>query len=268
MPPSTIPAEPERPPLRGGVLRGAAWRALEEPDWTADFPVPAHGPPPTTTTPTATAAAPDVEALRAAWAREAAAEREAAVAAAREEGFAAGQAAGLAEVRAEMEALREAHRREAAALAERLAALWREGLALLEPLLVGLAVEVAEAALDGPLTEEARAASEAALAAAVEQLALRPPLVVALHPVDHLRLQEGGFAAAIAAAHPGLRWVPDPRLAEGDWAVDAQGAAIRHVRAETLRLLRERLGLGPAPEAPPDDDPEIDDLVERLGWRT
>ncbi|NNF59045.1 MAG: hypothetical protein HKN04_12495 [Rhodothermaceae bacterium] len=177
------------------------------------------------------------------WKQQADAEREAAVATAREQAYEEGIAAARAEYGAEREAERAAFASDAAGLR----ALWEGHLAAADPLLVGLAVDVAEAVLDGPLGGDARDATTAAITSAIERFAAQPPLVVTLHPVDHLRLQEAGMVDALTATHPGLRWVPDAALAEGDWSLDAAGAAVRHVRAEVLYDLRRRLGLEPDP---------------------
>jgi flagellar biosynthesis/type III secretory pathway protein FliH len=253
------PSPPDDAPrFLGGVIRDARTRTVrpcpvDGPQWTSDFPVAESA-----AKPAAEPAAPasiDVDALRATWEAEAAAraeaEREAAVAEAREAAYAEGYAAAEADLAATFEAEREASRQALDADAARLRALWDERLADAEPHLVGLAVDVAEALLDGPLDADQQAATASALTAAIERLADRPPLVVALHPVDHLRLQETGLTEALSASHPGLRWVPEPGLAEGDWSLDADGAALRHVRAEVLRDLRLRLGLLPDTEPAP-----------------
>jgi flagellar biosynthesis/type III secretory pathway protein FliH len=246
--------EAEPPAYVGGIIRDAQTRmqaepyAVDGPNWTSDVPLPAQP----SAVPEPEPAPVDVDALRAEWEAEwkaqAAAEREAAVAAAREEAYAEGAAAAREELAAEYEAERAALVADAA----RLRALWEEHLADADPHLVGLAVDVAEAVLDGTIGSETHAATAAAITGAVEHLAARPPLVVTLHPVDHLRLQEAGLVDALSVSHPDLRWVPDPALAEGDWALDANGAAIRRIRAEVLHDLRVRLGLlAPAADAAP-----------------
>lgn len=238
------PTDPDSPRYVGGVIRDAQTRMQAEPytvdgpNWRSDVPLPSR--------PAAPDPEPepvDLDALRAEWEAEweerATAEREAAVAAAREAAYAEGAAAAKAELAAE----REAERAALTADAARLRTLWDDHLTAADPHLVGLAVDVAEAVLDGALGEHTHATTAAAITGAVERLAARPPLVVTLHPVDHLRLQEAGMMDALTAAHPDLRWVPDPSLAEGDWSLDANGAAIRRIRAEVLHDLRVRLGL-------------------------
>ena len=129
------------------------------------------------------------------------------------------------------------------AATDRLTAGWAEAVRSLEQDLAALAIETAEAVLDAPLSDDQRAAAERALAAAVDALAGGAAVAVALHPVDLLRLQESGLADAVQGAHPDLHWEPSDALAEGDWTVSTDAAAIRRVRADMLGALRERLGL-------------------------
>lgn len=249
--PARAAREPEPSPYVNGVIRDGRTRMQAEPypvdgpSWTSDVPLPQRAAAPGTA-PEPEPEPVDLDALRAeweaAWQARATAEREAAVAEAREAAYAEGVAAAQAELAAE----REDERAAMAADAERLRTLWNEHLTTVDPHLVGLAVDVAEAVLDGALGAETQAATTAAITGAVERLAARAPLVVALHPVDHLRLQEAGLVDALSASHPDLRWVPDPTLAEGDWSLDANGAAIRRIRAEVLHDLRVRLGLTPS----------------------
>lgn len=247
------PPPPEDPLLRG-VLRDRETRLriqpaeVTGPGWAADFPL---DPAPETEAPEPPEHdAERLQALRATWEAEAEARLEAAVAEARAEGYAAGRTDAEAEAAAAQTAQQAAFQDAVA----RLQALWEDGLKQIEPSLVGLAVGIAEAVLGAPLPEAARESAAAALTTAVERLAGHPPLTIRLHPVDHLHLQERGLTDALAAAHPSLRWLPDPSFDEGDWAVDAADAAVRHVRAELLHDLRLRLGLvpdGAEPEATP-----------------
>ncbi len=239
----------DTPPFLGGIIRDEVARlhaqpvAIDSADWSSEslpsLPETNH----TLLSPQ------DRDDLRTAWEaiwkQQSDTEREAAVAAAREDAYAEGMAAAQAERDAEWQMERTAFADDAA----RLRSLWEDHLAVIDPLLVELAVDVAEAVLDRPLDDKAHEATTAAVTAAVERLAAHPPLVITLHPVDHLRLQEAGMVDALTASHPGLRWAPDTTLAEGDWSLDATGAAIRHVRAEILSDLRRRLGLevGPTP---------------------
>lgn len=247
--------EEEPPAYVGGIIRDAQTRMQAEPftvdgpNWASDVPLPAQQ---ASAAPAPEPEPVDLDALRAeweaAWHERATAEREAAVAAAREAAY----AEGVAAARDELAAQHETERAALTADVARLRALWDERLAAADPHLVGLAVDVAEAVLDASLGESSQAATAAAITGAVERLAARPPLVVTLHPVDHLRLQETGLVDALSASHPDLRWVPDPALAEGDWSLDANGAAIRRIRAEVLHDLRVRLGLtAPAPDEAP-----------------
>lgn len=238
---------PEASDFLSGIIRDERTRlqtrpfTVDGPDWSSKSSLPS---PESNTTPLSS---PDLDVLRAAWEAEwrqkAAVEREAAVTAAREKAY----AEGVASARAEWAAGREAERTAFAKDVAHLRALWEHHLTTVDPLLVGLAVEVAEAVLDGPLGADALTAMTEAITHAVERLAAQPPLVVTLHPVDHLRLQEAGMVDALTATHPGLRWVPDPTLTEGDWSLDAAGTAVRRIRAEVLHDLRRRLSLEPDP---------------------
>lgn len=176
------------------------------------------------------------------------------------EAFEDGRQAGRAERDEEVDALRAEVDRLTAALdeatataaeratfaeraAERLSTEWTEAIRRTEPQLVSLAIETAEALLDAPLSPEQRTAADRAVAVAVDGVAGEAPLVVALHPVDLLHLQESGLADSLSGAHPGLRWEPDGTFAEGDWSVSTSDAAIRRVRADMVAALRNRLGL-------------------------
>ena len=127
--------------------------------------------------------------------------------------------------------------------ADRLAALWAEAARQMEPALAALAIETAEALLRAPLSPDQRAAADRAIADAVDALSTNGPLIVSLHPVDLLHLQESGLADALATAHPTLRWEPDDARAEGDWTASTSEAAIRRIRTDLIGGLRERLGL-------------------------
>ncbi len=174
--------------------------------------------------------------------------------------FQSGRQAGRADRDAEVAGLRAEVERLAAALdastqtaaeqaalvesaTDRLATHWSEAVRALELDLAALAVETAEAVLTAPLSDDQRAAAERALAAAVDALAGGATVTVALHPVDLLHLQESGLSDAVQGAHPDLRWEPDSALAEGDWSVSTDDAAVRRVRTEMMGALRERLGL-------------------------
>ncbi len=130
--------------------------------------------------------------------------------------------------------------------ADRLTDLWAEALRQIEPELVTLALEVAEAVLDAPLGPDQRAAADHALATTIDHVATGGPVTVTVPPVDLLYLQESGLAGALSGAHPDLRWEPSDALAEGDWSVSTSEAAVRRVRADMLATLRVRLGLDAA----------------------
>ena len=127
--------------------------------------------------------------------------------------------------------------------AERLGALWAQGVRELEPMLAALAVEAAEAVLEAPLSEAQRSAAGRALSTAIDTVAGGPAVTVSLHPIDLLRVQESGLAGALDETHADLRWEADAELAEGDWAVSTDEAAVRRVRSAMIAALRERLGL-------------------------
>lgn len=177
-----------------------------------------------------------------------------------DEAYAAGLGDGRAERRDEVEALQaevaqltaavaaaeasaEALAAETAQTAAHLASVWAQAVRHAEPDLCALALEAAQAVLDAPLSPEQRAALDHAIAEAVDALATDGPLVVAVHPVDLLHLQESGLVTALTGAHPALRWEPDEALAQGDWTVTTDEAAVRRVRDAMLASLRARLGL-------------------------
>ncbi len=159
----------------------------------------------------------------------------------------------LATLTAEVEALRA--ERDAAADAEaehqslcretaqKLSEAWDRGIRELEPSLAALAIETAEAILEAPLSDRQRAAAERSLSHAIDTVAGGPPVTIALHPIDLLRFQETGLAAALDETHADLRWEADAGLAEGDWFVSTADAAVRRVRLAMVEALRERLGL-------------------------
>ena len=250
--PDAPASDPVAEPLHHrGVLRSAHARAASRPfevqaNWAPDFPVAADA-----------EAEPEPELglddLRAAWEAEAQERIDAAVASARDAAYAEGEAAGRNAVLAETAATAEAACTTAAAGLDQLHADWAEHLRRIEPLLVQLALDATELLLGSGLPDVVHDATTEALTAAVEQLAADAPLTVATHPVDYLHLQEGGFVEHLAASHPGLRWMPNPALAEGDWVVESPKAAIRRIRTEMLRHLHDRLGL-PADDGTDEED--------------
>nr|MBO2492958.1 hypothetical protein [Rhodothermus marinus] len=182
---------------------------------------------------------------------------EEATARARAEGEAAGRTAAEAEWAPRLQALQEQLAREL----ERLRQAWADHTRQLEPLLVELALEVAETLLDAPLPESIRGVSARTLTEAVEQLARSAPLEISIHPVDFLRLQEQGVIAQLESRHPDLHWDLNPGLSEGDWIVQTPTAMQRRIRQEMLERLRQRLGLTPSSDAPgsPEQTPPSDD---------
>lgn len=212
--------------------------------------------------------APDDEAERTndEWQEELERATEEAHAAGYEEGYAEGEADGYEEGYAAAEdELRAAYESEVQAMANQLAQLetrWEAWLEELEPHFVEMSLEIAELLLDAPLPESVQGASARAIAEAIESLAGTTPLQVDLHPVDYQRLDESGLIEQLDANHGDqLRWNPDPELAEGDWSVESTTAVVRHVRAELLATLRDRLNTLPTPPsgAAPDDPPPASD---------
>lgn len=174
---------------------------------------------------------------------------EEATAAARAEGRTEGHEAGYHEgyeaaesaVRAECEAQREALLEDVTRLDER----WQAYMEEREPMLVELALDLAEALLDAPLIESARGRTQEAVAEAVAELSSAPPVTVALPPEAYRRFREAGLERRLTAACDALHWETDPDLAEGDWSVRSAAGAIRRLRSEVLETLRARLGLSP-----------------------
>ncbi|BBM68972.1 FliH/SctL family protein [Rhodothermus marinus] len=200
----------------------------------------------------------DEAALRAAIEAEWQGRLEEAVNQARAEGEAAGRAAAEAEWAPRLQALQEQLAREL----ERLRQAWADYTRQLEPMLVELALEVAETLLDAPLPESIRGVSARTLTEAVEQLARSAPLEVSMHPVDFLRLQEQGVIAQLESRHPDLHWDLNSELSEGDWIVQTPTAMQRRIRQEILERLRQRLGLTPSSDAPgsPEQQSSADDV--------
>jgi hypothetical protein len=179
----------------------------------------------------------------------------------RAEGYAQGHAAARAEADAEIAALTEQVRQlEAEAesglrrleafattAAEQLRAAWETAVRTREPLLTELALSVAETVLAAPLTDDQRQGVFHVLAVAIDDLAVRAPVLVQLHPVDLLALQECGLAETLSATHPELRWETTASLDEGDWRASTDEAAVLRIRTEMLASLRERLDLPVVP---------------------
>lgn len=120
---------------------------------------------------------------------------------------------------------------------------WAQYVEANETRLVELALTLAEAIVDAPLSDEVRTASEAALTDAVAELASTPPVTVTVHPVDYQRLRESGLAEHLIDAHDDLQLESDPERPEGDWDVSSPTGVIRRRRSEVIATLRDRLGL-------------------------
>ncbi|MDT7857328.1 hypothetical protein RQM47_11815 [Rubrivirga sp. S365] len=230
-------APPERPRVLGreAVATGGAAVSVRAAR-LAPPPAPAPEVPPAPPEPSA-------DEVRAAAEAEAEVRHAAAVEAARAEGREAGLAAGRAAAEAEIGGALDALRAAAAADLDRLGAVWRGHHERVERQLVALAVEAADLLAAAPLSAAAREATDRAVVQALEGLADGDGLTVRLHPVDFLRLQEGGVVEGASAAYPALRWTPDDAYAEGDWAAASSTAVVRRVRTELLDGLRARLDL-------------------------
>ena len=120
---------------------------------------------------------------------------------------------------------------------------WAQYVEANETRFVELALTLAEAIVDAPLSDEVRTASEAALTDAVAELASTPPVTVTVHPVDYQRLRESGVAERLIDAHDDVQLESDPERPEGDWDVSSPTGVIRRRRSEVIATLRDRLGL-------------------------
>ncbi len=231
-----------------GILRGASasvgtrayeLRPLEMPTKPAPEPVRAEAP---AAPEVRTKSADEIRAdLESEWTRR----MNAAVEAARAEGFASGVQETTVRYEAEIETLK----CESAETALGLEAAFRAEIAALEPLLVELTFEIAETLLDGPVPEGTRAIAGRTLSEAVDAMAGSSPIDVSLHPVDFLRLQESGLVDQLTALHSGLRWEPSAERLAGEWVVHSPTAVIRRLQHELLATLRKRVGLSALPAA-------------------
>jgi flagellar assembly protein FliH len=177
-----------------------------------------------------------------------------AVKAAREEGYEEGHDAGYQAGYDEAEtAVRaEAHAKRDALVddATRLNDVWTQYVEEQEPMLIELALELAEVIVDAPLTASLRRPAEDALAEAVAELSTTPPVSVRLHPSDYERLQESGLADRMAVPDDALNWTPDPDCARGDWSVSSSAGVIRRLRQDVVESLRRRLGMDVSSASP------------------
>lgn len=253
--------EPTEFRYRGLLRRAQAIQAqpveLSQEVWTSEDDVWRVESEPEQSPEEAPASALNEAALRAAIEAEWQERLEEAVSQAHAEGEAAGRATAEAEWTPRLQALQE----QLACELERLRQAWADYTRRLEPLLVELALEVAETLLDAPLPESIRGVSARTLTEAVEQLARSAPLEISMHPVDFLRLQEQGVIAQLESRHPDLHWDLNSELSEGDWIVQTPTAMQRRIRQEMLERLRQRLGLTPHSDAPgsPEQTPPSDD---------
>lgn len=161
----------------------------------------------------------------------------------REEGYEAGYDEGYAEAEATLRVEWEEEREALIADTTRFEEVWTRYVEESESRFVELALQLAEAIVDAPLTDSLRRASEEALTEAVAELAGTPPITITVHPVDFQRLQESGLAEHLTEKYDDLQLESDPECAEGDWSVSSPAGVVRRRRSEVLETLREHLGL-------------------------
>ena len=127
---------------------------------------------------------------------------------------------------------------------------WQDGLRLIEDVWTNLTgqlereippllVEIAAKVLGQELPSIFKQQIGPAVAEAIDDLADGGPLVVSLHPVDHLLLQESGLKDQIDDATPEVTWKPNPDLNEGDWSVSSKEAVLRRFKEEIIERLQE-----------------------------
>ena len=127
---------------------------------------------------------------------------------------------------------------------------WQDGLSLTEEVWTNLTdqlereippllVEIAAKVLGQELPRAFKQQIGPAVAEAIDDLAGGGPLVVSLHPVDHLLLQESGLKDQIDGATPEVNWKPDPELNEGDWSVSSKEAVLRRFKGGIIDRLQE-----------------------------
>jgi len=161
----------------------------------------------------------------------------------REEGYEAGYDEGYAEAEATLRAEWEEEREALIEDTTRFEEVWTQYVEESESQFVELALRLAEAIVDAPLTDSLRRASEEALTEAVVELAGTPPITIIVHPVDFQRLQESGLAEHLTEKYDDLQLESDPECAEGDWSVSSPAGAVRRRRSEVVETLREHLSL-------------------------
>lgn len=185
-------------------------------------------------------------ALKETWDAEWQARLDAAVEAARAEAYQSGYEQARAELQAdfdEQKVFLDHHLEVFETEAAKLKVGWQQAVKASEPELATLAVSLAEAILDAPLSEAVKDASREVLLETIERLADEAPTEVTLHPVDFLRIQELGMVEQLDQVYTNLRWTPDSGLTEGEWIVKTPEAVVRRLHQEMMRMLRERIGL-------------------------
>ena len=171
-----------------------------------------------------------------------------------EESYEWGYQAGEAAMRDQLEA--DFNRRHATMMNEikPLQKLWETFIERAEPSLVEFTFAVVDQLLSAPLTAPLRAISERALIRALDKLKHDAPIRISLNPVDLLRLEESGLAENLKSGFPLLSWEANPDIVEGDWYLESPQKVIRHVAAELITNLQERLNLN---DATPQSDLQV-----------
>ena len=127
---------------------------------------------------------------------------------------------------------------------------WQDGLSLIQDVWTNLTdqlereipprlVSIASKVLGQELPRAFKQQVGPAVAEAIDELAGGGPVVVSLHPVDHLLLQESGLKGQIEGATPEVTWKPDPDLSEGDWSISSKEAVLRRFKKEIIGRLQE-----------------------------
>ena len=127
---------------------------------------------------------------------------------------------------------------------------WQNGLNLIQDVWTDLTdqlkreippllVQIASKVLGQELPRTFKQQLGPAVAEAIDELSDGGPLVVSLHPVDHLLLQESGLKDQIESATPAVNWKPDSSLHEGDWTVSSEEAMLRRFKEEVAGRLQE-----------------------------
>ena len=161
----------------------------------------------------------------------------------REDGYEAGYDEGYEDAETTLRAEWEEEREALLEDITRFEDVWTQYIDENESRLVELALRLAEAIVEAPISDSLRRASEEALTEAVAELAGTPPITVTVHPVDYQRLQESGLADHLTEKYDDLQLESDPERIEGDWTVSSPAGAVRRRRREVIDTLRSQLSL-------------------------